>query len=89
MSECVCVRVCVYVCVCVCVRFEQNGFLYWLDVFGRDSKVGRLPELLRNDLLETFVTKLAGLHHPHLRWKEGLSNVLQLLKANKTAEAWE
>jgi len=54
----------------------------------KTANVGRLPELLRNDLLETFVTKLSGLHHPHLRWKEGLRTVISCLDKKDTDGAW-
>ena len=38
-------------------------------------KVGRLPKLLQNRLLDAFVKSLHFLHHPHLRWMEGIIEV--------------
>ena len=77
----------------VAARFPQSMFYSFRVSYPQlqknsDSSVGKLPQLLRNDLLETFVSKLSGLHHPHLRWKEGLAPIVQLLKDGNAGEAW-
>ncbi len=54
-----------------------------------NSKVdlSRLSSLLLNPTMEKFVDALRLLHHPELRWKEGLREVAKILEENKTSDA--
>ncbi|TMW63293.1 hypothetical protein Poli38472_002234 [Pythium oligandrum] len=51
------------------------------------TDIRRLTTLLSNPVMEKFVAALRLIHHPELRFKEGLREVSKLLESGKASEA--